>query len=354
MRQSFYSQFLALREKIRALRDPRLRKFEERRRRYYHDLWTSSARAVGASAEDLGNGFQRIERSGAATYVSDTLVMLDSALALKIAGDKPLTHRILSRHGFPLVRFVEYDLSRMEKARRFIRDLRKQVVVKPAASGYAGRGVTTGVFSSASLRKASVRATAFRPRLLVEEQIEGDTIRLLYLDGKFLDAVRRRPPSVVGDGTHTIRGLVRMENSRRLGGEIVALHPLELDLDAKLFLAAAGRTLREVPEGGRPVVVKRIANQNSDRDNDSVRSLVHPSVVELGAKACRVLDLQLAAVDLITPDVSRPLPEVGGVVGEVNTTPALHHHYFLSNRDEVVPVATLILDFLLSAKRSWS
>ena len=61
-------------------------------------------------------------------------------------------------------------------------------------------------------------AARFDPDLIVEEQIEGQSWRLLFIDGRFLDAVRRDPPRITGDGRHSIAALVAAENAARLTG----------------------------------------------------------------------------------------------------------------------------------------
>ncbi len=85
-------------------------------------------------------------------------------------------------------------------------------------------------------------------RLLIEHQLGGDVHRLLVLDGKLLDTVRRRRPSVVGDGRSSLRELVALENARRRdasGAEGLSL--LRVDLDTALALRAQGISLGSVP-----------------------------------------------------------------------------------------------------------
>ena len=67
------------------------------------------------------------------------------------------------------------------------------------------------------------------------------------------------------------------------------------------------------------------------------------AIVEDARTAVRTLGLRLAGVDLVTADPSRPLRETGGVINEVNGTPALHRHYQVSDRQNVMPVAEPVL-----------
>jgi len=52
------------------------------------------------------------------------------------------------------------------------------------------------------------------PICLVEQQAQGDVYRLLYLNGKLLDAVQRSSPSVLADGRSSIRKLIQLETKR--------------------------------------------------------------------------------------------------------------------------------------------
>jgi cyanophycin synthetase len=337
------------REKVSARLDPNRAPFEAMRRAFYAQLWDHAAEAIGARVERLEDEYLRVRRGERATFVRRSFVMLDSRLALDIAGHKPLSLRLLAEVGAPGPRHLAFDVADWRRAEGFRRELGRPAVVKPAVGSSAGRGITTGVSSPRALRRAVVRAAAYDRKLLVEEQIPGDSFRLFYLDGDLLDAVRRGPCTVIGDGRRTIDELVKAETKARLTARpFTSMHPLGVDLELRTCLREEGLGLRDVPGAGEPVRVKRVVNQNASRDNHSIRDEVHPDTVAVGARAARALGVRLAGVDLLTTDVSRPLSETGGVVSEVNTTPALHHHYLVANPERAAPVASLLLDRLLS------
>ena len=98
-----------------------------------------------------------------------------------------------------------FDLDRLRAAEEFAQGREGPCVVKPARGTGGGDGVTTDVRGRRDLRRAALHASLFCSDLVVEEQVPGDVYRLLYLKGCFLDAVRRRPPIVVGDGRSPLR-----------------------------------------------------------------------------------------------------------------------------------------------------
>ena len=69
------------------------------------------------------------------------------------------------------------------------------------------------------------------------------------------------------------------------------------------------------------MIVRRIDNLTRD-----VTDEVHPSVAEHAVLAAQVVGLDVAGIDIVTQDISRPLEEQGGVIVEVNAGPGLLMH----------------------------
>jgi D-alanine-D-alanine ligase-like ATP-grasp enzyme len=342
-------------DRLRRRTDPSARRWEAQfdalRDRFYDDLWSGAARSRGAEIEPMGWGYHRLRRGDRWTMVRGPEVMLDDHLRLKVAGNKLLTNRLLAEWGLRVVRHRPYDLTRIAQASGFLGELGGPAVVKPARGSGAGRGVTTGVASRVRLGAASRAAARVAWDIMIEEQVPGASFRLLVLGGRVVDAIRRDPPSVVGDGRTALRGLLDLETARRLEApDVRALHPLTLDLEARFHLEDQGLAPGTVVGEGRAVRVKSVVNQNASPENHSVREDLHPSLVALAEGLVSWLGLELAGIDIITTDPSVPLEVSGGVVGEVNTTPGLHHHYLIAERDRVVPVAELLIDHLLCAR----
>ena len=177
--------------------------------------------------------------------------------------------------------------------------------------------------------------------------MRGDVYRLLYLDGKLMDAVLRRPSAVVADGKSTIRELIHLENEARLKtGPCLAHALIDIDMDVKRTLSGQGFTLSSVPREGVEVALKQVINDNSQHDNVSASHLLCESIIEDGAAAADAVGVRLAGIDVITPDPRVPLADAGGAILEVNTTPSYHHHYY--KRDGSYPVALHLLPLLLA------
>ncbi|MEM9332700.1 MAG: cyanophycin synthetase [Pseudomonadota bacterium] len=320
-------------------------RFRKIRRAYYRDLWKQTADKIGAEYEEV-SAFIRLSRNGLTTFVQDYLVMLDSHMTLEVMGNKALTLQLLNEVGAPTPDSCKFSLANLSPAEALIHK-HGTVVVKPMSGTGGGRGVTTGVSNRDHLEKASKLAARSGPNLIAEAQLDVPCYRLLYLEGRLLDAVRRDPPVVIGDGITTIRNLIKLENFKRTGDtERTALSALNIDRDAKNWLASIDRKLSDIPDSGERVQIKRAINENNADQNFSVARNVSKQISQGCGKISTALSVSLAGIDLYCHDIEGDFTPDNCVIGEVNTTPGLHHHYLISNANHSRDVASTILDFM--------
>jgi D-alanine-D-alanine ligase-like ATP-grasp enzyme len=326
-----------------------VRQARELRSAFYVQLWRDAAEQLGASVEVLGNEFLEIRLGNARVRVQQNITSLDDAVTVFVAGNKALVHRLLARESLRTPTYCEFTLDKIDQAVAFLKRAGCDCVVKPANGG-GGEGVTTGVASTYDLVRAAVLASLHGSTLLIEKQERGEVYRLLYLDGKLLDAVMRKAPTVTGDGKSSIQELIRLENERRLNrGAKVAHSVVQADMDMLRTLAKQQLELSSVPPQGTVVTLKTVINDNSQDDNVSASQLLCQSVIDDGAAAAAAAWVRLAGIDIITTDPGVPLAQSGGVILEVNTTPSYHHHYY--KRDGSYAVATHLLPYLFALQQ---
>ena len=327
-------------------RNPRRRASGRHQNEFYERTWCEAAHELGATWTSLGSDISEINLGGHRTRVFHNVSAIDDPVTLAVLHDKPLTHRLLTAQGLRVPRHQTFSLDTIGSALEFMAAGKCQCVVKPAGGTGGGRGVTTGIGKPSDLARAAAAAAVYSDELLIEEQIEGENYRLLYLDGQLIDSFVRGRPAVVGDGTSTIAGLVRQANDQRLRTAAgVSQVLLTIDLDMHRTLAGQGYSLSSVPPAGTKLWLKTVINENSGADNITATHLLCPSVVEDGARAVRALGVRFAGIDLVTRDPGVPLAESGGVILEVNGTPNLYYHY--KKKDGVFPVAVHLLKRLL-------
>ncbi|TXH26684.1 MAG: cyanophycin synthetase, partial [Elusimicrobia bacterium] len=246
-----------------------------------------------------------------------------SAIAEGISRETDLTKSLLGSCGVPVPegRLVESDYDATAAAD----EVGFPVVVKPSDGNHA-RGVFTNLMTPAEVESAYAAAVVEGSGVIVERYVRGSEHRLLVVGGKMVAAARGETASVVGDGASTINQLIdRQINSdpRRGAAEEFPLDVIALDENpvARLEVSRQGFTAESIPPAGREVLIVRSGNHTDD-----VTDLVHPETAETVALAARIVGLDIAGVDLVCEDISRPLDEQRGAIVEVNAGPGLLMH----------------------------
>jgi len=308
---------------------------------FYRTVWGEAADTLDLPVTDIGGQFFEIRCPGSVLRVCKNITSLDDGVTVAIAANKPLVHRLLADRGVPVPAHLACGYRNADAAWAFVRRRGQPCVVKPAEGTGGGTGITMDVSTRNGLVAAMGRAGSYCRDLVVEEQIPGDNYRLLYLDGTLIEALKRRPPRLLGDGTSTVRGLIAAHITRGADASPAGRTSGHSDRRIRRLLAQTGRVPDDVPAAGEPLRLRRVIDMDDRQDNESVTASVCAAIVDAGAAAAAAVGIRLAGVDVITPDRSVALDDAGGAVIEVNTGPGLHYHYMTAG--EPTPVASLIL-----------
>lgn len=244
-----------------------------------------------------------------------------SAIAETISRDKDLTKSILESCGVPIPQGRAVDNA--QDAWDAAQDLGLPVVVKPV-DGNHGRGVFINLDTQQEIEAAYAVAVDEGSGVLVERFIRGNEHRLLIVNGKLAAAAKGQAALVTGDGIHTIDELIALQinsDPRRGRGEEQPLNPVRIDSAARLELKRQGFDAESIAPLGCEVLIQRNGNVAFDCTDE-----VHPEVAAIAATAAKAVGLDVAGIDLVTEDISRPLSETGGAIVEVNAGPGLLMH----------------------------
>jgi cyanophycin synthetase len=248
-----------------------------------------------------------------------------SAIAESIAQDKQLTKKLLATAGVPVP--LGYEVSSPEEAWTMANKIGLPVVIKPK-NGNQGKGVTVNITERGQLLAAYATAAEFDDEILVERFMPGNDFRLLVVGDKLVAAARRDPPSVVGDGTHSVRELVEEVNKdpRRGSGHATSLTKIRFDDIALACLATQGLESDSVPAKGKRINLRHNANLSTGGSATDVTDDVHPEVAQRAIAAAQMVGLDICGVDMVCDSIHHPLEEQGGGVVEVNAAPGLRMH----------------------------
>ncbi len=244
-----------------------------------------------------------------------------SAIGESISRDKDLTKSLLESCGVPVPEGRMVDSA--EDAWDAAEDIGVPVVVKPY-DGNHGRGVFTNLTTREEVETAYAVAIEEGSGVIVERFVRGNEHRLLVVGGRLVAAAMGESASVIGDGKSTVEALIELQinaDPRRGSTEDHPLNRVRLDSAARLELKRQGLDADSVPPEGKHVLIQRNGNVAFD-----VTDRVHPSVAAHASLAARVVGLDIAGVDLVAEDISRPLAEQRGAIVEVNAGPGLLMH----------------------------
>jgi cyanophycin synthetase len=271
-----------------------------------------------------------------------------SAIGESISSDKDLTKTLLQACGVPVPegRLVDSPEDAWEAAE----EIGVPVVVKPR-DGNHGRGVATELMLREEVESAYKLAREEGSGVIVERFIRGSEHRLLVVGGHVVAAARGESVSVVGDGKSTLTELINSQINIDPRRGVTEAEPLSLilpdeDPAVSFELQRQGFKPNSIPPDGKQVLIQRNGNVAFD-----VTDLVHPSIAAAAELAARIVGLDIAGVDMVIEDVSRPLSEQQAAIVEVNAGPGLLMH--LKPADgEARPVGRAIVDSLFAADES--
>lgn len=287
-------------------------------------------RGIGVEVLDAEGGFFRLSYGGRSIACRESLSELTSAVAMSLCDDKAATRRAVARAGVKVPEAIECDTR--EHLVAFLAR-HGSVAVKPAR-GEQGRGVAVGLETIEEAMAAVERARAHCERVLVEQCVTGEDLRLIVIGYKLVAAAIRRPARVIGDGASTIRDLIERQ-SRRRGAATGGESKIPLDAETERCIAKAGYKLDDVLPSGKEINVRKAANLHTGGTIHDVTAEVHPSLVDAAVRAARALDVPVTGIDFMVRSPRQP--DYWFI--EANERPGLANH-------EPQPTAERFVDLL--------
>lgn len=277
--------------------------------------------------------------------IQATLSSQTGILGVELASDKEGTKQILRDAGVPVPRgTVIYYLDELEQAIEDVGGF--PIVIKPL-DGNHGRGITINIMDWQLAEEAYDAAKAVAKGVIVERYYVGRDHRVLVVNGRVVAVAERVPAHVVGDGQSTIAELIEATNRdpRRGVGHDNILTRIELDRTSWELLERQGYDLDTVLPGNEICYLRATANLSTGGIAIDRTDEIHPENVWIAQRVAKIIGLDIAGIDVVTSDISRPLREMDGVIVEVNAAPGFRMHFCPS---EGIPrnVAEPVLDML--------
>ena len=249
-----------------------------------------------------------------------------SVLGVELACDKEATKRILASGGVPVPRGTTINfLDDLEEAIENVGGY--PIVIKPL-DGNHGRGITIDIRTREEAEAAYDAARQVSRAVIVERYYVGRDHRVLVVNGKLVAVAERVPAHVVGNGRSTIFELIEETNldPNRGDGHDNVLTKIELDRTSYQLMERQGHTLDSVLPKDEICYLRATANLSTGGIAVDRTDEIHPENVWLAQRVVKMIGLDIAGLDIVTPDIGRPLREVDGVIVEVNAAPGFRMH----------------------------
>lgn len=283
--------------------------------------------------------------------IQATLSDYSGILAVELACDKEGTKQILKDAGVPVPRGVVIQY--LEDLQSAITEVGGYPIVIKPLDGNHGRGITIDINNFPDAEIAYEMARNVSKSVIIERFYQGRDHRVLVINGKVAAVAERIPARVVGNGVSTIAALVENINQdpNRGEGHDNVLTKIAIDRASVALLEKQGYRLDTILPVGEVAYLRATANLSTggiavDRTDD-----IHPENVWLAQRVSRIIGLDIMGIDVVTPDITKPLREVDGVVVEVNAAPGFRMHTAPSE-GKPRNVAAPLLDMLFPPGKS--
>ena len=255
-------------------------------------------RGIGIEVIDPVTPIFILKHRGQSIRCYNALTDRVGAVSFHMTQNKRLSHLFLKARGFAVPAQEAY--TDRSAALVFLKRYRT-IVVKPCAQ-WGGRGVSVAVQTPGELDKAVRFARRYEEDVVLEQCVSGVDYRLIFVDFKFVAAIRRRAAHVTGNGRDTVRALVQARN--RHERQLDPSHIIPLNAETERNLKVLGLSWDTVPAAGRDVQVRLTSNYHTGGDVDVVTNTVSRKLVAVGQRAAKQLEVPVIGIDFLVDEAS--------------------------------------------------
>lgn len=284
---------------------------------------------------------------GKTWFVKGTSFPVNPQPACQIANNKFLTKEVLRNERVPVPRGW---LVRTPKAAKLIVSQHNLLpcVVKPVRGAHGNR-----VFTNIETLKELEKILPFvfpddkQEDVIVEEFINGKDYRVLVVGNKVVAAIERIPAHVIGDGSSSIRQLIKMFNQNPLVGRGYEkpLCKIRINNEVKRILKKQGKRLEYIPKNKEKVYLRQNANISTGGISKDVTDDISDKLKELAIRATKVIGMVISGVDIIYNEDTKQ-----AYILELNVCSGIDiHHFPIQGKPRAV--ADDIIDFLIKYKK---
>jgi len=298
----------------------------------YASIIVNQARKRGIAVKviDDANNYFSLTYGGRSIVCRESLTELATAVAMSRCADKAVTHALAKSIGAKVP--AQHVVNGTGEDVLFLKHY-GQLAVKPA-DNEQGKGISLMIHTKSELTQAIELAKKYSDKVILEEFVAGTDLRIIVIDFKVVAAAIRRPPEVIGDGTHTVLELIQKQ-SRRRAASTQGESQIPIDVETEKCIRSEGYGLDDVLPMGKKLLVRRTANLHTGGTIHDVTAKLHPELGEAAIKIAKAIDIPVVGIDFMIKSPEEP----DYYFIEANERPGLANH-------EPQPTAERFIDLL--------
>ncbi len=241
--------------------------------------------------------------------------------AYEFIDDKVRLKKILSADGIPVPQSI--SAKNEKEALAAFEKLTKPLIIKPRV-GSRGRHTTVFINTQDEFLHAFHIAQKLCKYVAIEEYLVGPVCRATLVDNKLVGFFQAKPPTIIGDGLHTVEQLIDEKNKTKPE----KVESIVLTKEHIEYLKRQGYTLDSIVEKDKTVPVLSRTGRFFGGETRECFPIIHPKLKETMERAVRSINVPVVGFDLIiqNPEID-PDTQKWGII-EANSLPFIDLHYF--------------------------
>lgn len=274
-----------------------------------------------------------------------------SAIGARTAKIKNISSDILRLNGLPCA--PQYVVNDLNIALSFASKIGYPVVLKPNDQDQ-GKGVSSNIKTEKDLIEIYNITKKEFSNLIVEKHVFGDDYRFTVVDNKVLKVFKRIAAGIIGDGINNISQLI--ENaakdflSKKFNKNVNKI--IKLDEESMSLMKEKNYNVDTILKENEYLPLRRKNNVSAGGEQILIDlSTIHPDNINLALKAANVFNLDMAGIDIISPDISVSWLETNTIICEVNAIPEIGYNLtpniykeILDKNANIIPTTLYILE----------
>lgn len=267
----------------------------------------------------------------------------DSRMGFGIQRDKWKTNTVLDILELDIASWAKIDSEK--DLPKVAKEIQFPMVIKPAGLT-GGACVKVGIKNMDELKHAYQQVIRelkqreedkgrsyrdYQKQIIAQKMVSGKDFRILVVDGKVEIVTNRIPARVIGDGSHSVSELIKIENKdprRDITLPTHTLKPIKIDSEVKKILKEQDLSLKDVPQKGQIVQVRKVASMSQGGITEDYTDKTHPQVKLICESIAKTIHTYALGIDVLANDISKPLTPENGCIIEVNTRPESYLNAF--------------------------